>query len=301
MNMRYIISKKGFRLLCLLGIIGLSSCTNESEVQILGNDLIMELTAQVNQVKTRASSENSWTGDGTEQVSLNMGEKKVTYKVTDVTGTLEPINEENRLLWSVPLKPQVVTAWYPATEGNNLPASWNVQADQSGAGFQYSDLLYTMAEVSLQGNKILPFEHLTAKVIVNLKGNGKNETELANSVVTIENSVLSGNISDGILSVSQGESKVITPKKVISSDGYVYSCHALLIPQDMKGKKFIKIQMGGRTFYYTPEEGDANLAGGFKSVYNITVGDQKLVVTVEKNSTQWGDEEEEIIETTPIS
>lgn len=52
-----------------------------------------------------------------------------------------------------------------------------------------------MAEVSLQGNKILPFEHLTAKVIVNLKGNGKNETELANSVVTIENSVLSGNIS----------------------------------------------------------------------------------------------------------
>ena len=95
MNMRYIISKKGFRLLCLLGIIGLSSCTNESEVQILGNDLIMELTAQVNQVKTRASSENSWTGDGTEQVSLNMGEKKVTYKVTDVTGTLEPINDEN--------------------------------------------------------------------------------------------------------------------------------------------------------------------------------------------------------------
>ena len=55
---------------------GLSSCTNESEVQILGNDLIMELTAQVNQVKTRASSENSWTGDGTEQVSLNMGEKE---------------------------------------------------------------------------------------------------------------------------------------------------------------------------------------------------------------------------------
>ena len=59
--------------------------------------------------------------------------------------------------------------------------------------------------------------------------------------------------------------------------------------------------MGGRTFYYTPEEGDANLTGGFKSVYNITVGDQKIVVTKEKNSTQWGNEEEEIIETTPIS
>lgn len=301
MNTRYNISKKGFWLLYLLGIIGLSSCTNESEEQTLGNDLLMELIAQVNQVKTRASSENSWTGDGTEQVSLNMGEKKVTYKVTDVAGTLEPINEENQLLWSVPLKPQVVTAWYPATEGNNLPTSWEVQADQAGIGFQQSDLLYTVTEVSLQGNKILPFEHLTAKVIVNLKGNGKNETELANAIVTIENSVLSGSLSEGILSASQGEGKEITPKKVASSDGYVYSCHALLIPQDMKGKKFIKIQMSGRTFYYIPEEGDANLTGGFKSVYNITVGDQKIVVTVEKNSAQWGGEEEEIIETTPIS
>ena len=37
----------------------------------------------------------------------------------------------------------------------------------------------------------------------------------------------------------------------------------------------------------TPEEGDANLAGGFKSVYNITVGDQKIVVTVEKNACSY--------------
>ena len=180
MNTRYIMKKQGFGLLCLLGIMGLSSCTNESEEQTtLGGDLLMELTAQVNQVKTRASSENSWVGDGTEQISLNVGEKKVTFKVTEADGTLEPINEENQLFWPVPLKPQTVTAWYPATEGNNLPTSWSVQEDQSGAGFQQSDLLYTVAEVTFQGNKILPFEHLTAKVIVNLKGNGKNEAELA--------------------------------------------------------------------------------------------------------------------------
>ena len=302
MNTRYIMKKQGFGLLCLLGIMGLSSCTNESEEQTtLGGDLLMELTAQVNQVKTRASSENSRVGDGTEQISLNVGEKKVTFKVTEADGTLEPINEENQLFWPVPLKPQTVTAWYPATEGNNLPTSWSVQEDQSGAGFQQSDLLYTVAEVTFQGNKILPFEHLTAKVIVNLKGNGKNEAELAKAIVTIENSVLSGNVSEGVLSVSQGEVKTITPQKVSSSDGYVYSCHALMVPQDMKEKKFIKIQMGARTFYYVPEEGDANLAGGFKSVYNITVGDQKIVVSIEKNSSQWGGEEDEIVGLEPIS
>ena len=53
MNTRYIMKKQGFGLLCLLGIMGLSSCTNESEEQTtLGGDLLMELTAQVNQVKT---------------------------------------------------------------------------------------------------------------------------------------------------------------------------------------------------------------------------------------------------------
>ncbi|WP_270899074.1 fimbrillin family protein [Bacteroides xylanisolvens] len=301
MNTKYIMKKQGFWLLCLLGVIGLSSCTNESEEQTVSSNLLMELKAQVNQEKTRASSENSWIGDGTEQISLNVGEKKVTFKVTDVDGTLEPINEENQLFWPVPLKPQTVTAWYPATEGNNQLASWSVQADQSGTGFQQSDLLYTMAEITFQGSKILPFEHLPAKVIVNLKGNGKNEAELTNAVVTIENSVLSGSVSEGVLSVSQGEGKAITPKKVSSPDGYVYTCHALLIPQDVSGKKFIKIQMSGRTFYYTPEEGDANLIGGFKSVYNITVGDQKIVVSVEKNSAQWGSEGEETVDLEPIS
>lgn len=39
MNTRYIMKKRGFGLLCLLGIMGLSSCTNESEEQTLGGDL----------------------------------------------------------------------------------------------------------------------------------------------------------------------------------------------------------------------------------------------------------------------
>lgn len=89
--------------------------------QTLGGDLLMELTAQVNQVKTRASSENSWVGDGTEQISLNVGEKKVTFKVTEADGALEPINEENQLFWPVPLKPQTVTAWYPQRKGIICP------------------------------------------------------------------------------------------------------------------------------------------------------------------------------------
>lgn len=301
MNIKYMMKKQRYGLLCLLCMICISSCNNENEEQGLTDSLLMELTARVNQVKSRASSDNSWTGDGTEQISLNVGEKKVTFKVTDIYGTLEPVNEDNQLYWPVPLKPQMVTAWYPATEGNNLPATWNVQADQSGTGFQQSDMLYTFTEVSFQGNKALPFEHLTAKVIVNLKGNGTNDAELAGAVVTIENSVLAGNLSAGILSASQGEGKTITPRKIAVAEGYVFSCQALLVPQDMKEKQFIKIQMAGRTFYYVPEEGDANLTGGYKSVYNITVGDQSISVEVEKNSSQWGNEGDEIVETTPIS
>jgi hypothetical protein len=43
------------------------------------------------------------------------------------------------------------------------------------------------------------------------------------------------------------------------------------------------------------------LAGGFKSVYNITVGDQKIVVSIEKNSSQWGGEKDEEVGLEPIS
>ena len=301
MNTKYMMKKQRYWLLCLIGMVCFSSCNNENEEQNFGDNLSMNLMAQVNKVKSRASSDNSWIADGTEQISLNVGEKKVTFKVVDVDGTLEPVNEDNQLYWPTPLKPQMVTAWYPATEGNNLPVTWDVQADQSGTGFQQSDILYTSTEVSFQGNKILPFEHLTTKVIVNLKGNGKNDADLTGAVGTIENSVLTGNFSEGILTASSGVGQTIIPQKFMSTDEYAFSCQALLVPQDMKEKQFIKIQMTGRTFYYVPEEGDANLVGGYKSVYNITVGDQKIFVEVEKNSAQWGNEEDEIVETTPIS
>lgn len=301
MNTKYMMKKQRYWLLYLLGIVCLSSCNNENEEQNFSDNLLMNLTAQVNKVKSRVSSDNSWVADGTEQISLNVGEKKVTFKVVDIDGTLEPVNEDNQLYWPTPLKPQMVTAWYPATEGNNLPAIWNVQADQSGTGFQQSDILYTSTEVSFQGNKALPFEHLTTKVIVNLKGNGKNDTELAGAVVTIENAVLTGSFSEGVLTASSGSGKTITPQKLMVTNGYAFSCQALLIPQDMKEKQFIKIQMDGRTFYYVPEGDDANLAGGYKSVYNITVGDQKISVEIENNSAQWGNEGDEIVETTPIS
>ena len=118
--------KQRYWLLYLLGIVCLSSCNNENEEQNFSDNLLMNLTAQVNKVKSRVSSDNSWVADGTEQISLNVGEKKVTFKVVDIDGTLEPVNEDNQLYWPTPLKPQMVTAWYPATEGNNLPAIWNV-------------------------------------------------------------------------------------------------------------------------------------------------------------------------------
>ena len=46
---------------------------------------------------------------------------------------------------------------------------------------------------------------------------------------------------------------------------------ALLLPQNMLERKFVKIVIGGKTFYYTPAAGEANFFSGKMYEYRLTV------------------------------
>ncbi|WP_044266891.1 fimbrillin family protein, partial [Bacteroides timonensis] len=62
---------------------------------------------------------------------------------------------------------------------------------------------------------------------------------------------------------------------------------ALVIPQNMKGKKFIAITLSdNNTYYYTPENTEANLQSGQQHTYDITVKYGYLEVGV-STSPQW--------------
>ncbi|WP_308757321.1 fimbrillin family protein [uncultured Bacteroides sp.] len=283
--------------LCLASVALLSSCSNENNefISNVGTGIPMELSAQLLPPQSRATADNVWNGG--ELISVSDATKTVTYKVIDANGTLQLQDAANPLYWASALEPQTVYAWCPATTDNAEYAEWSVEQDQSVEGaLQQSDLLYASTEVALQGNKILQFKHATAKIIVNLQGDGTNEEDLQNAVITIQNALLSATVSrGGLLTAMQTDTKVITPQFIQNAGDYLLSCQALLVPQQIENKILIKIEAGGKEYTYTPKSGDATFEGGMKYIYNVTVGKPGISVVVEKASSQWesdGDKEE---------
>lgn len=276
--------------LCLIGICGVVSCSDECVPVSSGqDDGVMKLTAQV--VLSRATSDNVWDGDGSESVSVSDGEKTATYHVVNAAGDLQPADAGNLLYWASATEAQTVTAWYPATDDNQPYEEWTVKADQSGDGYQLSDYMYTRAEVSLQGNHNLPFRHQTAKVEIHLKGDGTTDAVLADADVKIKNVVLSGTVQDGALAAKTEEDAVnVTPKSIVTAAGYLSSYEALLIPQKVEGKVFIEIATSGDTYTYIPEGDDALLEGASRYVYYVTVGKPGISVEIEKGNMSWGQE-----------
>ncbi|WP_254888054.1 fimbrillin family protein, partial [Bacteroides cellulosilyticus] len=79
----------------------------------------------------------------------------------------------------------------------------------------------------------------------------------------------------------------ITPNEVTpAADGYVRTVRALLPPQDMSKRKFVKIVIGGKTFYYTPATDEADFFSGKMYEYRLTVTSEGI-----KNIDVEGEEE----------
>ena len=84
----------------------------------------------------------------------------------------------------------------------------------------------------------------------------------------------------------------ITPKDITAGDGgdILKTYAALVIPQNMSGKKFIAVSLrDGNTYYYTPQGEEANLKSGTQYTYNITVKHGYLEVVTVKTDSEWGD------------
>ena len=206
-----------------------------------------------------------------------------------------------KLYWASATEEQTVTAWYPATADNKLWESWTVKSDQSGDGYQQSDMMYANTKVALQGSHVLPFRHQTAKVIVHLLKNEVMAEELAGATVTIKNVALQGNVNEGaLIRNEQAGVEDVNPKAVSPMKDYLASYEALLIPQLVKNKVFIEIKTtGGKTFTYKPKGNEGLLEGTYQNIYYVTVGKPGISVVVERGGLQWGQEgEDQIVDMT---
>ena len=256
----------------------LAACTGDDDAAWPEGGVPLELYAAVEgyssaNAQTRATTENRW--EGGERVRLWIsssfsGPAQDVYSSVDSDGKLI-VN----LAWVSPDEEKGIQGVYPSLRNID---PFSVLADQRDEGYQDSDCMaapYLRIAVT-SPDKTLVFRHVIAKVVVHLKaGNGVTGDELQRATVTFENLACTGgsiNLSNGtVAQVTPGIDR-ITPNEVTpAADGYVRTVRALLLPQDMSKRKFVKIVIGGKTFYYTPAAGEANFFSGKMYEYRLTV------------------------------
>lgn len=312
-----------FALLLLLVLLS-SSCTKHADLP--DNDLPdgkypMTFASSVEEMPlAQAQANDTWTeGD---VVAMKVDEKVKQY-TAEANGTL---SAGDPFYWKNSEETKTVTAWYcgdgstAANEDNadQVPASWTVKADQAiNNGYKKSDFLYASKSISFidRESTSLPFYHQTARVVINIKNAeaATVATDIASVVIGDANNLaLSGSYSPpgvgttaGTWDISTGTPAkgTIAPKDITSGTAYLKSYAALVIPQDMKDKKFIAITLNdGITYYYTLTGSNATLESGKEYTYNVTVKFGYLdVVKVEDTGGEWGSDGTKDVNSEPIT
>ena len=206
---------------------------------------------------TRASVDGDW--QGVTSVALKMGDavKEYTVTATDADGYKSAtLSRENDPYYWISRNPITVSAWWPFNNADitQMPAV-KVAEDQSKlADFQKSDFIAAENRKVEFNNPTLEFNHRTARVAIELKpGTGFTSVDGA-TVILVSLSADNGNP---------------TAIKTYNASGNTYE--ALTAPQTVAaGKPFVKVELGGGTFYFRPQN-DVVLEAGNNYTYTVKV------------------------------
>ena len=204
---------------------------------------------------TRASVDGDW--QGVTSVALKMGDAVKEYTVTASTDFKSAtLSRENDPYYWTSRDPITVSAWWPFNNADitQMPAV-KVAEDQSKlADFQNSDFISAENWKVEFNNPTLGFTHRTARVTIELKP-GTGFTSVAGATVSLVS-----------LSADNGNPTAI---KTYNASGNTYE--ALTAPQTVAaGKQFVKVELGGGTFYYRPQN-DVVLEAGSRYKYTVKV------------------------------
>lgn len=298
-----------FRTYLVAGVACLSllaSCSTDEDdgTTLPDGKYPMTFTAQVDELTaTRATTDTdgktSWQTEDPVAISMDGGANHKQYKITDTgTGAMSPDGEANTLYWQNSNETKTLAAWSPVscTIGSNTGSGEVSITDQSSSFGTLENILHAPEKgyTYSSGNPVaFTFRHALAKVKVTLqKGDGIENSDLSGATVTFMG-YTAGTLGYGGMTGS-GSNGAITPKTVTSatngSDVTTYT--ALLIPQQMQGKQFIKVTVGtsaaARDYFYTPTGStDADLEAGKEYAYTITVKKTGLAVQVTDNGAAW--------------
>ena len=204
---------------------------------------------------TRASVDGDW--QGVTSVALKMGDAVKEYTVTASTDFKSAtLSRENDPYYWTSRDPITVSAWWPFDNADitQMPAV-KVAEDQSKlADFQNSDFISAENRKVEFNNPTLEFNHRTARVTIELKP-GTGFTSVAGATVSLVS-----------LSADNGNPTAI---KTYNASGNTYE--ALTAPQTVAaGKPFVKVELGGGTFYFRPQN-NVVLEAGSRYKYTVKV------------------------------
>ena len=213
---------------------------------------------------TRATVDGDW--QGVTSVALKMGDavKEYTVTATDADGYKSAtLSRENDPYYWTSRDPITVSAWWPLdnTDITQMPVV-KVAEDQSKlADFQKSDFIAAENRKVEFINPTLEFNHRTARVAIELKP-GTGFTSVAGATVSLVS-----------LSADNGNPTAI---KTYNASGNTYE--ALTAPQTVvAGKPFVKVELGGGTFYFRPQN-NVVLEAGSRYKYTVKVNTTGLTL-----------------------
>ena len=204
---------------------------------------------------TRATVDGDW--QGVQIVALKLGDAVKEYTVTTSTDFKSAtLSRENAPHYWTSRDPITVSAWWPFDNADitQMPAV-KVAEDQSKlADFQNSDFISAENRKVEFSNPTLEFNHRTARVAIELKP-GTGFTSVDGATVSLVS-----------LSADNGNPTAI---KTYNASGNTYE--ALTAPQTVEaGKPFIRVELGGGTFYFRPQN-NVVLAAGNRYTYTVKV------------------------------
>ena len=165
-----------------------TACTQD-EADIPQSHSLLELTASMAEPNTRATSDGTWKGG--EKVAVlatnhNGGGATYTYTAS-TTGELTPEDITKAHYWATGEVSKSVWALYYGDEtadnvawngSSSFSGTWSVQSDQTGDGYQKSDMLWVTQSIVNANNKAnLTFKHQVAKVVIHIIDNDFTKAE----------------------------------------------------------------------------------------------------------------------------
>ena len=228
----------------------------EYPIVIHATGLSVEATPQA-APSTRTTVDGDW--QGVTSVALKMGDavKEYTVTATDADGYKSAtLSRENDPYYWISRNPITVSAWWPMdnTDVTQMPVV-KVAEDQSIlADFQNSDFISAENQTVKFDDPTLGFTHRTARVAIELKP-GTGFTSVDGATVSLVS-----------LSADNGNPTAI---KTYNASGNTYE--ALTAPQTVAaGKPFVRVELGGGTFYFRPQN-NVVLEAGNRYTYTVKV------------------------------